>query len=408
MAILSEKQKLREYIKNKYKKRNEPKQYVSSNTNIDESTDVIMGSIQKNRANSDFPSNIRARYLAFKKDSIATLRENLIKESLFKIFCEAYPMDESFKIEKRNALLKAFNKMYEDTKATLIAECGSPESYAQENPNTFYSRLWITSNATAQDQYDIDVYNKTGCEPARIACDIKSMNYLLNERPFIAECKKELDNSLSNEMDMLNKNDEEEISDVINKKVVDSVVKEKEKAQEQIDKDKEDNAEIESIEQQDDANEEEVNTPGNEAPSEGEDNLEDTDDSDYDQSAGNVEDETEEIDQETKKDQDDEVKQESYNSFNKRLGLKKIRKNRFNTPSLFKTIHMNVMKNYILENQSVTPVNKPSLTVNADSVFAEAIAYYTLLETFNTVGFIPSNVSDDKKRSYIKELIATL
>lgn len=391
MPILSEKMKLREYLKNKYRNANNSEFSASFVTGDPE--EAFLQNFQKSGSEklneSTVPANIRSRFIGFRANSVETLRENLVKEYLFKIFVEAYPMDKGFKVEKRNALLKAFNKVYGDSKAELLKEYESIDVYAKENPHCFYSKLITGCTAAAQDQFDIDIYNKTGCTPGEINADIKSMNYVLNEKPFVTESKKELDKSLDNEMDLLNKSDCEEITDVINQKVVNSVVAEKKKAQEIVDQEKEDEQKIDdSVAPEDD-------------------NLADTEDEDYKAGAGNIGDGEAEIDKETKKDEDEEeVKQESYQGF-KKLGLKSIKRNKFNTPSLFKSIHMNVMRSYILENQSVSESTDP-VTINADSVFAEALCYYTLLETFNTVGMIPSNVDDDIKRRYIKQLVASI
>ena len=100
---------------------------------------------------------------------------------------------------------------------------------------------------------------------------------------------------------------------------------------------------------------------------------------------------------------EDETKSESAFLLRKR-SRNISRPNKLKNNSLFRSIEINVANKYLKEIKENEMLNESGdIDMNMDLIFAESLAYYTLLETMNTVGMI--NLSSRELRSICNEFI---
>jgi len=313
-------------------------------------------------------SSTRTRFNKFKEEAVSKLTGNLFKEELFSIFLESLPLDNEFKSQKRNALVTVFNRVLEDTLYEIDKgnyDISSPEVVAMlthKNNNAVVTDLYQNCKIAASDQVDLDMYNATGTAPDKMMGDIKGMNYVLNEKPNIAESKKELDDDVKSDFDTVNRESEKEISEIVSDKVIKAVAKEKEMAKAKDEETKKIQNKV-SLEVPDDDKEEE------------------------------------------KKTEDPNHIEESVKRVHTiRSGMTGWRPEKLLEHSLFRTINIAVFNKYITENKALS--EDAEVVVNTDMVFAESLCYQTLLEQFNTMGLL--KVDEETKLKYVKRVISKI
>ena len=332
-------------------------------------------------------SSIRKRTLSEKYQYQEQLKHELFINSIYDIFMEALLLDDDFKYQYEGNLYK----LVEDTTMELMKEHNVTMKSLMENSSLMMQNIIELCEETAKQQAD-EKYNVK---------DIKNKE-ILNEKNKKAKDGQLMDSDSKRDFDCEKEYETQTIAEAIRDKVVSVVRREQEMAEQE----KEENAEIESqtepLEELDRRSQQELNSdvyglPVEEAGGIGDDPLFHDGHSTADierlavagkLGAGDAEDTPEEIEDGNNDDEDDLLRTESQ------LLHRRIRKHGFLQESLFKSIQMNIAHKSLNEQQLNESTN---VQLNMDMVFAEALAYYTLLETLHTARIIEFKPSEVRK-----------
>ena len=332
-------------------------------------------------------SSIRKRTLSEKYQYQEQLKHELFINSIYDIFMEALLLDDDFKYQYEGNLYK----LVEDTTMELMKEHNVTMKSLMENSSLMMQNIIELCEETAKQQAD-EKYNVK---------DIKNKE-ILNEKNKKAKDGQLMDSDSKRDFDCEKEYETQTIAEAIRDKVVSVVRREQEMAEQE----KEENAEIESqtepLEELDRRSQQELNSdvyglPVEEAGGIGDDPLFHDGHSTADierlavagkLGAGDAEDTPEEIEDGNNDDEDDLLRTESQ------LLHRRIRKHGILQESLFKSIQMNIAHKSLNEQQLNESTN---VQLNMDMVFAEALAYYTLLETLHTARIIEFKPSEVRK-----------
>ena len=332
-------------------------------------------------------SSIRKRTLSEKYQYQEQLKHELFINSIYDIFMEALLLDDDFKYQYEGNLYK----LVEDTTMELMKEHNVTMKSLMENSSLMMQNIIELCEETAKQQAD-EKYNVK---------DIKNKE-ILNEKNKKAKDGQLMDSDSKRDFDCEKEYETQTIAEAIRDKVVSVVRREQEMAEQE----KEENAEIESqtepLEELDRRSQQELNSdvyglPVEEAGGIGDDPLFHDGHSTADierlavagkLGAGDAEDTPEEIEDGNNDDEDDLIRTESQ------LLHRRIRKHGILQESLFKSIQMNIAHKSLNEQQLNESTN---VQLNMDMVFAEALAYYTLLETLHTARIIEFKPSEVRK-----------
>ena len=332
-------------------------------------------------------SSIRKRTLSEKYQYQEQLKHELFINSIYDIFMEALLLDDDFKYQYEGNLYK----LVEDTTMELMKEHNVTMKSLMENSSLMMQNIIELCEETAKQQAD-EKYNVK---------DIKNKE-ILNEKNKKAKDGQLMDSDSKRDFDCEKEYETQTIAEAIRDKVVSVVRREQEMAEQE----KEENAEIESqtepLEELDRRSQQELNSdvyglPVEEAGGIGDDPLFHDGHSTADierlavagkLGAGEAEETPEEIEDGNNDDEDDLIRTESQ------LLHRRIRKHGILQESLFKSIQMNIAHKSLNEQQLNESTN---VQLNMDMVFAEALAYYTLLETLHTARIIEFKPSEVRK-----------
>ena len=332
-------------------------------------------------------SSIRKRTLSEKYQYQEQLKHELFINSIYDIFMEALLLDDDFKYQYEGNLYK----LVEDTTMELMKEHNVTMKSLMENSSLMMQNIIELCEETAKQQAD-EKYNVK---------DIKNKE-ILNEKNKKAKDGQLMDSDSKRDFDCEKEYETQTIAEAIRDKVVSVVRREQEMAEQE----KEENAEIDSqtepLEELDRRSQQELNSdvyglPVEEAGGIGDDPLFHDGHSTADierlavagkLGAGDAEETPEEIEDGNNDDEDDLLRTESQ------LLHRRIRKHGILQESLFKSIQMNIAHKSLNEQQLNESTN---VQLNMDMVFAEALAYYTLLETLHTARIIEFKPSEVRK-----------
>ena len=280
-------------------------------------------------------ANSRRRLNARRSKAKKNITEKLFKESFFSTYMDSLLLDEDFKDIHESNLYNLFD----ETLNSLIEEGYTSWDIIKNESSEFLKEMYALCEETA-DKTVIKNINQDSIKKIKLDDDS-----IINEK----DKDEEVDSEDKEEIDTKLKDNKDKVTKVITDKVVDTINKEKEIS----DKENKQNEIINSKNKKDD-----------EEPAEEE--------------APEEEEGAEEI----------PSKSESFNLVRNKLN----RNHRLKNTSLFRSIQHNISNKYIKEKALIEDV-----TMNMDMIFAESIAYYTLLETMNTVGVTDMYPSDLKK-----------
>ena len=329
-------------------------------------------------------SSIRKRTLSEKYQYQEQLKHELFINSIYDIFMEALLLDDDFKYQYEGNLYK----LVEDTTMELMKEHNVTMKSLMENSSLMMQNIIELCEETAKQQAD-EKYNVK---------DIKNKE-ILNEKNKKAKDGQLMDSDCKRDFDCEKEYETQTIAEAIRDKVVAVVRREQELAEQEKEDDEEIKTQTEPLEELDRRSQQELNSdinglPVDEAGEVGDDPLNDDGHSTADierlavankLGAGDGDETPEEIEDGN---HDDLIKTESQ------LLHRRIRKHGILQESLFKSIQMNIAHKSLNEqklNEST------SVQLNMDMVFAEALAYYTLLETLHTARIIEFKPSEVRK-----------
>jgi hypothetical protein len=364
----------------------------------------------------------RRRLNARKFSAQDRITKKLFMENFFDLYKQSLLLDEDFISLKEDNLYR----LCEDVFNNLIEENYTSWDDIKNNSSNFIQDMYALCEETAKKNAEINV-TQDSVKKTPVGQDA-----IINEK----EEDDKVDEDDKDDVDKKTKSSKKQVSKAIKNKVADTIKKEKESAEKNEEEDeeikeksktkKEKESEEDDDSSSDDDSSEDDSTEDDDLS--GEDDTEEDDDfsSDDDSSEDDSsdddkksskkkkksdessgEDDTEEDDDSSSDDdssedddeeKDDKKKSEAY------IYRKKLRRpNKLYSESLFKSIQLNVSKKFLNESSRPERINEETIQLNMDMIFAESLAYYTLLETLNTTGIIKMRPSQIKQLS--KELI---
>jgi len=323
------------------------------------------------------------------------ITHKLFKENIYDLYKKSLLLDEDFK-DAQDANLY---KLFEETFDNMMNENFFSWDSIRNNSSKFISNLYMLCEETAKESADKAVNMDT-------AKNMKaSKEALISEKDEEDEegkkdSKKKKDKEVEEaveeadkkEIDEKTKEDKEAVSDAIKEKVVSTIKDEKERSE----KEEADKEEVKELSKTDKERDEEASGEGTEEePAATEDNESSSDEGKEDKTTWVNKDEKKDDSKKEKK--DDEKKSEDYNFFTRVM----LHPNKFKNTSLFRSIQMNVSNKFMKEKQA--GMISEDVQMNMDLIFAESLAYYTLLETFNTINL--TNLKPSEAKEICKRLI---
>lgn len=349
-----------------------------------------------------------------------SVTHKLFKENIYDLFNRSLLLDESFKFEKDANLYMLFEDVFDN----MLNEGYFSWDSIKNNECAFTRKLYALCEEVAKDSADnavnMDTAKKMNVPEESLISedDDEDDDKKSDKKKKKSKADKEADEVVTEKdkkkIDDETESDKEAVSDAVKEKVVDTIKDEKERSE----KEEEDKEQVKEMSKTDkELEEDEEKAAKEEAEAEeAEDDSEDTDDEDDDSSDDDDNDDDEDKDdddssdetaasseesEENKKsdeksdkkegEEDDKAeKSESY-SFSKKI----LHPNKFRNTSLFRSIQENVTNKFLREKKN--GLISENVVMNMDMIFAESLAYYTLLETFNTIRITNIQPSEAKK-----------
>lgn len=304
---------------------------------------------------------LRRRMFKRRNDVKTKNTERLFMENFFDLYKRSLLIDEDFVSRNEGNLYNLCKEVY----ANLV-ESGyiTPDTIKNHSSN-FIQKMYTLCEEIAEknaiQNVDQDSVKNLKLDDEYIYCEKDEED----EKIDVKDAKK-----IEDETD----EDKENVSEIIKDKVADTIKKEKEISE----KEEEDSKEIEEKSKTEKEKEEEK------------DDEEETD-----------EDDSEEDDENDSEDEEDDSEEETKSESIDFSRRKIMRPNKLRNTSLFRSIQINVVNKFL--NEKKNGLIDEDINMNMDLIFAESIAYYTLLETMNTVGMLKLGVTELK--NLCKELI---
>ena len=331
-------------------------------------------------------SSIRRKTLSEKYQYQENLKNALFINSVYDIFMEALLLDDDFKDQYAGNLYR----LVEETTLQLMSERNITLNSLSKHSSLLMQNIIDLCEETAKCQAD-EKYNVK---------DVKNKE-ILNEKNKKTKDGKLMESDAKREFDCEKEYETQTIAEAIKDKVVAVVRREQELAEQEKEINSEIESETEPLEELDRRSREEMfsdvdGLPMDEAAGIGDDPLFHDGHSTADierlavagkLGAGNADETDEEIEDGNHDDEEYDARKTESEILHRR-----IRKHGILQESLFKSLQMNIAQKSLQEQK----LNESSnVELNMDMVFAEALAYYTLLETLHTariVEFKPSEV----------------
>lgn len=325
-------------------------------------------------------NHARRRMTANKVKFQENLKHKLFMEALTDIVNESLLLDESFKRKFNNSIYKL---------------CETSWNEFVKEGRTSYDK--IMSEGSEQIKHILMLCEEKAERTANAAFDlnqIKDKNaVILNEK----DKEKEIDADDKEDLDEKTKEDKTDIANVVKDKVTKTVKKEKEEAEKEDEINKEIKEKSKTKKEKEEDEQEKENEPESDETST--ENTDTDDNRNTDKSNSDTDNENDTKEDTKKVEEDDEKKSENISL------LQFVRKpSKATQYSLFKSIQINVANEYLNEqNNLISEGKKADYTINMDLLFAESLAYYTLLEAFYTAGII--NFTPSEARGLARNLI---
>ena len=309
---------------------------------------------------------LRRRMFKRRNDVKTKNTKKLFMENFFDLYKRSLLIDEDFVLSNEDNLYN----LCKDVFTNLIESKYISFDSIKNNSSLFIQKMYRLCEETAEKNA-IENINQDSVRNLKLDDE-----YIYCEKD---DEEEKIDKKDAKEIEDQTDEDKENVSEIIKDKVADTIKKEKEISE----KEEEDSKEIDEKSKTD---------------KEKEEDDEDEDDEEEDEDDEENEDKDDEEDNDNEEDDDEnDNKSESIDFSRHRI----MRPNRIKNTSLFRSIQINVVNKFLKEQKN--GLIDEDVKMNMDMIFAESIAYYTLLETMNTVGIL--NLGIDELKSLCKELI---